>query len=365
MTEPQPPRPYEPIEWKITTRRRFLRRPQFRIGAVIAFAAAVAFGVWLALGHKSGGGTTTAQVTTGANAVSPSGLRTISDTLNEPVYWAGPQAGVTYELTQTPDGRIYVRYLPVGVEVGASDPYLTVSTYPVTDAYDATMSVAKRSSSVRLKVGSNAVAFWNRSRPTSVYEAFKGTNFQIEVFSPSAAQARRLVAGKLIRSAGTGSAAGAQTTAAPAGSPATQTTAAPVGATAATLGRIRSVADKIGKPVYWAGRKAGTRFELTETPDGRVYVRYLPRGVKIGSTTPYLTVATYPLAGAFAATTAAAAQKGAVKIAVDGGVAFYTPARPTSVYIAFQGTDEQIEVFDPSTKQLRKLVASGQIKPVS
>ena len=31
-----------------------------------------------------------------------------------PVFWAGPQAGATYEFTEASDGSVYVRYLPRG-----------------------------------------------------------------------------------------------------------------------------------------------------------------------------------------------------------------------------------------------------------
>ena len=36
---------------------------------------------------------------------------------------------------------------------------------------------------------------------------------------------------------------------------------------------------------------------------------------------------------------------------------------PTSIQIAYRGSDLQIEVFDPSAKQARKLVSSGAIRP--
>jgi len=94
-------------------------------------------------------------------------------------------------------------------------------------------------------------------------------------------------------------------------------------------------------------------------------VRYLPAGVKVGAGQPYLTVATYPLQGAYATTLAAADEAGAVKVPVKDGVAFYTGTRPTSVYVAFKGTDEQIEVFDPSPAKLRKLVAAGKVQPAA
>jgi hypothetical protein len=345
-----------------TSSRSAPGRPRLRLGAVVALTAVVAVGVLLVVRHKGGGTTaqqpTTQQTTTqqqsiGATAVSEQGLRTIANTLGRPIYWAGRKARVTYELTQSPDGRIFLRYLPQGVPVGTPSPYLTVATYPMTNAYAATRGVAQRRGSVKIHAGSGVVAFYGRTRPTNVYEALQGSDYQIEVYSPSAKQARHLVAGRLIRSAGGGSGT------------ATKAAAAQTGAVAASPADIKALAGTLGRPVYWAGPESQVTYELTETPDGRVYVRYLPAGVKAGSSTPYLTVATYPLKGAYATTSATAAQPNTVKIAVSGGVAFYSKARPTSVYVAFNDSDEQIEVFDPSPARVHRLVASGRIKPVS
>ena len=96
-----------------------------------------------------------------------------------------------------------------------------------------------------------------------------------------------------------------------------------------------------------------------------MYIRYLPGGVTLGSSQPYLTVATYPYKGAYAATNASASEPGSVQVNVAGGVAYYTNAKPTSVYVAFKGTDEQIEVFDAVPARARALVAAGKIKPVA
>jgi hypothetical protein len=324
-------------------------RPTVLLAALLTAAATSTFALWFVIGHRSDGGTETAQRGTPATAISERGLQTLADALGQPIYWAGPEAGMTYELTQTPDRRIYVRYLPTGAAVGTRTPYLTVATYPLVNAYAATTRVARSSTSATIKLGSGAVAFYNTTRPTSVYEAFPGWSYQIEVYAPSAAQARQLVADRLIR---------------PVGGSGTRTAAPTVGAVAATLHDIQAVARRLGRPVFWVGRQPGTTYELTQTPDGRVYVRYLPPGVKAGSSKPYLTVATYPLDGADATTSAAAAQQGSVTIPVENGVAFYRKSRPTSVYISYGGADEQIEVFDPSASLLEKLVASGKVQPV-
>jgi hypothetical protein len=106
---------------------------------------------------------------------------------------------VTYELTRTPDGRTYVRYLPQGVPVGEQKPALTVGTYPVPKAFQATEAVAGSKGSVRIDVGSGAVAFYSRTHPTSVYFARQGEDYQVEVFDPDAAAARALVASGRLR----------------------------------------------------------------------------------------------------------------------------------------------------------------------
>jgi len=47
-----------------------------------------------------------------------------------------------------------------------------------------------------------------------------------------------------------------------------------------------------------------------------------------------------------------------------GGLAFVDRQHPTSVYLAYPGIDVQVEVFDPSAGQARRLVTSGQIAPL-
>jgi hypothetical protein len=128
---------------------------------------------------------------------------------------------------------------------------------------------------------------------------------------------------------------------------------------------LRRLAASVGHPVYWAGPRANATYEQTRTRDGRIYIRYLPPGVKEGAARPYLTIGTYPLANATAAVKAIAKRTGVRTFRVPGGgVAVVDPAHPTSVYIAFAESSYEIEVFDPSAKRARALVASGRIVPV-
>ena len=77
--------------------------------------------------------------------VSLKGLKTLA-ALGIPIYWAGKRAGVTYELTKTADNRVFIRYLPAGVPIGSSKPYLTIGTYPLSNAFIVTRRLAASSS---------------------------------------------------------------------------------------------------------------------------------------------------------------------------------------------------------------------------
>jgi hypothetical protein len=132
-----------------------------------------------------------------------------------------------------------------------------------------------------------------------------------------------------------------------------------------TVDGLSALAALRGGPVYWAGPRGGAVYEVTEL-DGRVYVRYLQSAGQLGSPRPdFLTVATYPSANAFADVETAAKRPGAVTIELPGdGLAVYDRAVPTSVYLAYRGSTQQIEVYSPSAPEARRLVASGLVQPV-
>ena len=264
-----------------------------------------------------------------------------------PVFWAGPKSGSTYELTKTADGRVFIRYLPRGVAVGSDSGYLTIGTYPVARAFSVTRSLAHRSGSVQVSMPGVGVAFYEAKSPTNVYFAYPGSGYQVEVYDPSAAQAQSLVTSGQI---------------------APVTSVAPSKrslATAVTLPRLRAMADSLGHAVYWAGARGQTTYEVSQSPGNRIFVRYLPRGVEVGSDKPYLTIGTYRVANAYTITRSLARHPGSVRVATrDGSVAFYSQTRPTNVYMAYPGSDIQIEVYDPSAGVATGLVGSQSIVPV-
>jgi hypothetical protein len=173
------------------------RRPDVRIGAALAVAVAVAVVVWLVVVRDGSNGSSTEapQVTAiPPVAATPDRLRELSVEAGRPIYWLGPQDGGTYELTRTPNNRIFVRYLPTGTPVGTTEAkYPLVGTYPVDNAYDVLKELAKAGGESSFTAPKNGFAVYSTEHPTNIYLAYPGSDVQIEVYDPSAAHARELI----------------------------------------------------------------------------------------------------------------------------------------------------------------------------
>lgn len=137
------------------------------------------------------------------------------------------------------------------------------------------------------------------------------------------------------------------------------------GPAAATKADILAAAARVGHAVYWAGEIPDTTFELTVASTGAVFVRYLPKGVVVGSKTPYLTVATYPDANAYANIRAAASKAGTVSVKYAGGAFAVAGSDVASnVNFAFEGAPIQIEVFAPEPGKAWSLIEAGTIAQI-
>jgi hypothetical protein len=168
-----------------------LRLPHVRLGALAAVGFAVFLIGWLAVG----GDDKPSRPAGGASATSESELREFAASAQHPVYWAGPRAGQTYELTRTSDGRVYVRYLPEGVKVGDPRPrFLTVGTYPRANAFAELKRAARAPGATSRELPRDGLAVLSRGS-SSVYFGYPDAGYQVEVFAPSAGSARNLVFG--------------------------------------------------------------------------------------------------------------------------------------------------------------------------
>jgi hypothetical protein len=321
-----------------------VRSQSFRAGAVIGLTVAIGLILWLTL--RDNGGSSSA---TSATAVTEDQIKSLAASVNHPIFWAGPRQGYTYELTRLENGTISIRYLPSGADVGSSNPYLTVATYPFPKAYQALRNI-KGNDVVFRRFPKQGIAEYSKKYPQSVHAAYPGIDYQIEVYDPTPGTALELVMSGQLSALGNLTAGSAETAFEP---------------SAASQAELTSLAQSLGHPIYWIGPKKGYTYELRQTTSGNVSIRYLPPGVKVGSPKPYLSVATYPFPKAFAAIEALAKQKNIEQIkAPGGGLAVLDKGYPQSIHLAYPGSDYQIEVYYPSAARARAIVSSGELRAI-
>jgi hypothetical protein len=169
-----------------------------RVGGALTVLG-VGFGVWLfAVSDRSPNAATASKAE--AVLLSAQDLGDVSTQTHHPVYWAGSIAGTSYEFTRTNDGRIYVRYLPEGVDAGDPRPmYTTVGTYPRPNAYSVLRHASTRPGAKAYDTTGGALVVTNTKTPTSAYFAFKNSPYLVEVFNPSAWKALQLTLSGQVR----------------------------------------------------------------------------------------------------------------------------------------------------------------------
>ena len=172
-----------------------------RVSAAVAIGAAALVLTWAVVWRNGSSGSTGPVV---ANSIKPTalslgGLHTLAAAVPQPIFWAGPKKGYLYELTRQTNGNVYIRYLPPGVNAGApGTKYLVVATYPVSNAFQALKAVSKGKD---FRIPRSGIALVRPQDTKSVLLAFPHLNYQVEVFDPSPAVARRLVVSGTIKPA--------------------------------------------------------------------------------------------------------------------------------------------------------------------
>jgi hypothetical protein len=166
-----------------------------RLGAVVAVVIGIALLAWLVLGGDDDGGQANEP-----QAVSVEDLQDQAGSSQIPVFWAGPQSGTTYEFTETSDGSVYVRYLPEDAEIGDPSPdFLTVATYPLENGYARVLAAAEEEGAETEELPNGGLALVDADRPSSVYVAYEGEPYQVEVYDPSPDRALDLVTGGAVQ----------------------------------------------------------------------------------------------------------------------------------------------------------------------
>jgi hypothetical protein len=201
---PQPQVPEPP--------REYSRHSRVRVGAVLAIAIGAGLGAWALVEHHNDSSSSSetaaaapaaaATTTVTARPITPvglsaKGLRTLTASIKQPIYWAGPKPGYLYELTRTSTGKIFIRYLPPGTRVGSKQgAELIVATYPFRNALKALKALAK---SKRLAIPGGGIAIVDTAHPQSVHLAYPGVDNQVEVYDPSPARSLAIVRSGAVR----------------------------------------------------------------------------------------------------------------------------------------------------------------------
>jgi hypothetical protein len=138
-------------------------------------------------------------ITPKPKAASPAALSALARSLGHPIYWAGPKKGYTYELNRDPtNGNISIRYLPPGVHLGAKHAYVSVGTYPFTDAIGGIQRAAKQKGQRTIKLKGGGLAVYDPKIPTDVHLAYPGSNYQAEVYDPAGKAPQIVASGRII-----------------------------------------------------------------------------------------------------------------------------------------------------------------------
>ena len=143
--------------------------------------------IWLLEG--CGGGDSSDDSTVAAEIVDANALKDRSEAQESPIYWAGEQEGTELELSVPEEGRTYVRYLTEGAPAGDPQPdFLTIGTYAFAGPIPALEELADKPGGVQRSAPGGGVVYFNRKASGSVYLAYPGQEFEIEVFDPDPAQ---------------------------------------------------------------------------------------------------------------------------------------------------------------------------------
>jgi hypothetical protein len=129
--------------------------------------------------------------------------------------------------------------------------------------------------------------------------------------------------------------------------------------------QLLNKASNAGQPIYWIGPKRHYHYEFRRLTNKYIYIRYLPKGVKVhGEPGKLIIVATYPWQHAYAALKKANNGRGVA--GKDGS--FIIPSRPgdtKSVLMAWPHGSYEVEVFDPTPGKAAAIAASGQVASVA
>ena len=179
------------------------RRGRIAAAAVVAVIVFLAVGaaVWFLDSDESATSTTTSSPPQSSplpavapRIVSVALLRQFASASGRPVYWAGARPGARLEYTRKADGATFVRYLTGSAKPGNHDAgYVVVATYAQPDAYKRVSTIASQKHLAVKRIAGGGIAVTRKGRPQNIYVVYPDQPYQVEVYAPTAAEARNLV----------------------------------------------------------------------------------------------------------------------------------------------------------------------------
>ena len=139
------------------------------------------------------------------------------------------------------------------------------------------------------------------------------------------------------------------------------------GPTGLSASELEGKASGLDHTAYWLGPQPGTdQYELTTTPDGRIYVRYLTDGAEPGDPSAgFTSIGTYAVPDATKALDNAAEAGGTKGVKQEAGYSLLEAANGLSVYVVFDDEpDLQVEVYSPNSGIALRLAKSGDLQPI-
>lgn len=130
--------------------------------------------------------------------------------------------------------------------------------------------------------------------------------------------------------------------------------------------QLTDEASSLPHAAFWLGpRDSVSQYELTSTKDGRIFIRYLSDGAKVGDPRSiFLTVGTYEIPDA-AAALRKAAQSNGQRVMHRGGDLTLTGGKAGNAYVVFADQpDLQVEIYSPVPGEADSLVKSGAVVPL-
>jgi hypothetical protein len=166
------------------------RRLLLRVG-VVGLALLVGLIAWL--GTRSDDVTEPAAEGFAARIVSEEELEEIAALSGHPVYWAGPVAGTSLEVSEGVGGGVQVSYLEQRTEGGGDqNDQLTIGSYPLADPMSALEGFAERENAIVRRGADGRKVVSSTEAPSSAYFVSPDGLVQIEVYDPSPKRAMSL-----------------------------------------------------------------------------------------------------------------------------------------------------------------------------